>query len=419
MFETTDQLIRQIELGEDTSLELKDVKFKVGNKIEGPRREDMADELAAMANSTDGVFVLGVDDKLKTINGIPPKKLDIVETWLEAICRDSIKPQLFCRIRKIPISTYNGEDKIIIRIDVAKSLYVHKSPGGYFHRIGSTKQEMEPAVLARLFQQRSQTRIIRFDEQPVNNASPNCLDKSLWEKFKTSLSPKDDDVFLNKLKLLTLDETGQVCPSVSGILMASNTPQEFLPNAYIQAVSYQGTERNAAYQKDAKDIYGPLDIQIKDAYHFVNKNMQVFATKEPGRRDIPQYRMQPVFEALVNAVAHRDYSISGSKIRLHMFSNRLEIISPGAIPNSMTTDSLHLRQSSRNELLTSLLARCPLPIELNEQGSRSYIMDRRGEGVPIILSKSEELSGKKPVYRLIDNIELNLTIFASQAPTPS
>ena len=120
--------------------------------------------------------------------------------------------------------------------------------------------------------------------------------------------------------------------------------------------------------------------------------------------------MQAVFEAAVNAVAHRDYSIQGSKIRLHLFADRLEIFSPGTIPNTMTVESLHLRQSARNELLTSLLARCP-----SAPGNRNFLMDKRGEGVPIILSESEKLSGQRPVYKLIGDAELMLTIFAANS----
>lgn len=414
MFETTDELLKQIRLGEDSSLELKNLEYK-GFQVSGPHRNSMADELAAMANTANGVFVLGVDDKSKSIVGIPEEKLDIVETWMRGICNDLITPQLFCRIRKIPVITDDDVELIIVRVDVPKSLYVHQSPGGYFHRIGSSKRQMTPDVLARLFQQRSQARIIRFDEQSVTTAPRDCVEKALWGKFKTSLSPGNDEEFLLKLKLLTQDEDGKICPSVSGILMASEQPQKFITNAFIQAVVYRGTERNAAYQLDARDIEGPLDEQIAEAYKFVEKNMKVYAVKQPARRDIPQYAMQAVFEALVNAVAHRDYSIQGSKVRLHMFSNHLEIFSPGAIPNTMTIESLPLRQAARNELLTSLLARCPMPFE-NFPGDRKFLMDKRGEGVPIILSESEKLSEQLPEYRLIDDSELMLTIFAANPP---
>lgn len=413
MFDSVDELLKQISLGEDSALELKDIRYK-GNQVNEPHRHSMADEVAAMANTASGVFVLGVDDR-KSIVGIPEDKLDTVETWLRGICNDLVTPPLFCRIRKMAIAADNSTERLIIRIDVPKSLYVHQSPGGYFHRIGSSKRQMTPDVLARLFQQRSQARIIRFDEQAVSTAPAAALDKTLWEKFKTPLSPADDLEFLLKLKLLTQNEDGAVCPSVSGILMTTPQPHEFLPNAFIQAVAYRGTERNAAYQLDAKDIVGPLDRQVVEAHHFVERNMRIYAVKEPARRDIPQYSMQAVFEALVNAVAHRDYSIQSSKIRLHVFEDRLEIFSPGTIPNTMTVESLALRQAARNELLTSLFARCPISFG-DFSGSRGFFMDKRGEGVPIIISESEKLAGRRPEYRLIDDAELLLTIFAAPAP---
>jgi predicted HTH transcriptional regulator len=415
MFDTTSDLLKQIRLGEDSSLELKDLRYK-GGKVNEPHRDSMADELAAMANTTNGVFVLGVDDNTRTITGIPHEKADAVESWVREICNDLVSPQLFCRIRKILVAADDGLEKLIIRVDVPKSLFVHQSPGGYFHRIGSSKRKMAPDVLARLFQQRSQTRIIRFDEQAVTVAPRECLNKQLWGKFQTGVDSVTDDDFLFKLKLLTQDEDGNTCPTVSGILMACDSPHDFLNNAFIQAVAYRGSERNAAYQLDAQDIVGPLDAQIEYACNFVEKNMKVYAIKEPSRNDIPQYSMQAVFEALVNAVAHRDYSIQISKIRLHMFSDRLELFSPGSIPNTMTIESLPLRQASRNELLTSLLARCPSRSFTFHQGSRQCLMDKRGEGVPIILAESKKQSGKLPEYRLIDDSELALTIFAAEPP---
>jgi predicted HTH transcriptional regulator len=303
MYDTAEELICQIGLGEDSSLELKDLRFK-GKQISSPHKSSMADGLAAMANTANGVFVLGVDDKTRLITGIPIDKLDSVETWLRDICNGLIKPPLFCRIRKMSVIAENETSRNIIRVDVPKSLYVHQSPGGYFERIGASKRQMSPDRLARLFQQRSQVRTIFFDEQAVTNASPSVLQKHLWNRFTTPRSSIDDEEFLFKLRFLTKDQDGNVYPTVSGILMASDFPHDYLPGAFIQAVAYRGEERNAAYQLDAQDIIGPLDKQINDACAFVNKNMRIYAVKEPARRDIPQYSMQAVFEAVVNAVAH-------------------------------------------------------------------------------------------------------------------
>ena len=170
-----------------------------------------------------------------------------------------------------------------------------------------------------------------------------------------------------------------------------------------------------AYQLDALDAIGPLDRQVADACRFVAKNMKTAAFKHMGRTDRPQYDMAAVFEALVNAVAHRDYSIRGSKVRLRLFENRLELYSPGALHNSLTIESLPYRQSARNEAICSLLARCPIPDEPWLATPRQHMMERRGEGMPIILDNSIELSGKEPKIELFDNAELRLTIYAAQA----
>jgi predicted HTH transcriptional regulator len=414
MYDTAEELLRQIRLGEDSTLELKDLRYK-GEQVAAPHRSSMADALSAMANTGSGVFVLGVDDKTRGIAGIPDDKLDIVEAWLCDICNGLITPQLFCHIRKMRVADDGGLERNIIRVDVPRSLHVHQSPGGYFERVGASKRQMSPDRLARLFQQRSQTRMIYFDEQAVTNATADCLDKNLWSKFVTPFSSEDDEGFLFKQKFLTDDQDGSVYPTVSGVLMACPEPRVYLPNAFIQAVAYRGDERNAANQFDAQDITGPLDRQIIDACAFVKKNMRVYAVKEPARRDIPQYSMQAVFEAVVNAVAHRDYSIAASKIRLHIFSERLEIMSPGSIPNTMTIDTMPLRQATRNELLASMLSRCPAGL-FSGDAARYYLMERRGEGVPIIFSESKKISGRLPEYKLLDDSELMLTIYAAPMP---
>jgi ATP-dependent DNA helicase RecG len=196
-------------------------------------------------------------------------------------------------------------------------------------------------------------------------------------------------------------------------LMCSTVPERFLPCAFIEAVRYRGIVQDSNYQLDAVRIFGPLDEQIRQAMAFLHRNQRIAATKEPQRVEAPQFSVRAVFEAVVNAVAHRDYSIYGSKIRFFIFDDRLEIYSPGALPNTVSVESLPLRQATRNELLTSLLAECPVDATAGQVG-RGFYMEKRGDGVPIILHESEALSGRRPEYRLIDDSELLLTIFSTR-----
>ena len=422
MFRTKKDLLDKIRLGEDSFLEIKEVRFS-GDRVAGPHRDSLADELAAFANARGGVCILGVDDKTKEILGIPADRLDRVEDFVREVTNDSITPALPVEIERLRLPTTMGTEVAVIRIDVPHSLFVHRGPGGYFHRVGSSRREMSPEFLARLFQQRSQARIIRFDEQVVPRATMDDIDAPLWERFRTSRAASEArDSFLEKLGMAGRDEDGTWRPTVSGVLVASQDPRKFLPNAFIQAVAYRGTSispagAESAYQLDAVDITGPLDRQVEDAWKFVRRNMWMAATKATGRSDRPQFDLTAVFEALVNAVAHRDYAIHGSKIRLRLFADRIELFTPGALPNTMTVESLPLRQSARNETITSLLARCRVSDGMQGlETDRATFMDKRGEGVSIILDRSEALAGRRPEYRIIDDAELVLTIWGAQLP---
>jgi predicted HTH transcriptional regulator len=206
----------------------------------------------------------------------------------------------------------------------------------------------------------------------------NDLSEDFWRKF-TTRSREPSEIVLLKRNLLSKEESGAVRASVAGILLCCEQPERFLPNAFIEAVRYRGTMQDSNYQIDAQRIRGTLDQQIKQAMAFLMRNQVVAATKKLHRVEVPQFSERAVFEAIVNAVAHRDYS----------------------------------RQSTRNELITSLLAESPVAETIGDV-ERGFYMEKRGDGVPIILNESTKLSGKTPVYQLIDESELLLTIYAAK-----
>ncbi len=420
MRRTRSELLDAIRLGEDGLLELKDTRFS-GGKLVGPSQDNLADELTAFANSDGGELVLGVNDQREVV-GVPLDQLDAVETLLRQACLQSIKPPLAPLIERIQLPDDSGEEWPVVRVSVARSLFVHLGPGGYLHRVGSAKQVMPPDYLARLLQQRSQSRLIRFDETAVQTATLQDLDPALWQRFAPDNTTDEPSVLLAKLAMARQGDDGRWHPTVAGLLMGCDHAAHYLPGAFVQAVAYAGTgispDEGRAYQRDAKDITGPLDQQIRNACAFVRKNMRVAARKTTagGREDIPQFDMLAVFEAITNAVAHRDYSMAGAKVRLRLFDDRLELYTPGLLPNTMTTDSLPYRQAARNEALTSLLARCPVDDESLPVGRR-FIMDKRGEGVPIILARSRRRSGRTPEYSQSDASELVLTIFGAGEQT--
>ena len=414
------KLLEEIHSGEDGYLELKEVRFADG-KLSGPKQNDLADELAAFANSRGGVLVLGVHDETRSVLGIPVDRLGAVEALVLQACEDSITPPVLPVIERMSLPDGSGAKRVVMRVEAPPGLLAHRSPGGYLHRVGSSQRQMRPDQLARLFQQRDPGNRLRFDETQIPQAVLADLEEALWLRFSAPGTTGDPEHLLSKLAMASTDDAGAWRPTVAGALLACKEPERFLPNAFIQAVAYSGsevpTQERLAYQNDAQDITGPLDQQVFGACAFVRKNMRVAAQKNSagGRVDRPQFDMLAVFEAMVNAVAHRDYSMAGSKVRLRLFGDRLDLRVPGSLPNTMTLESMPYRQAVRNEAIASLLARCPVGRD-DFANHRTHIMDKRGEGVPVILKLSEQLSGKSPTYRLVDESELWLTIYAAQAP---
>ena len=407
-----EEIRRQLRLGEDNRWEFKEIRF-AGNVPKQPSRDDLADEIAAFANTEGGVLLCGVTDA-GDVSGMSREQMDELERLLVEICTDSIKPP----IRLVVLRRELDEGLPFLLVEVPQGHAQHDSPGGSFHRVGSLKRRMTSDERLRLAQRRGQARFLWFDKQPVPGSGFGSLDESLWKPLLSVEGAADPESALDKMGLLTTDENGTTRATVAGVLLCTRSPEEWLPNACIAATCYRGSDR-ASGQIDAQTITGPLNRQISDAVAFAVRNMRIGAYKNPARTDLPQYSEQALFEAIVNAVVHRDYSIRGGRIRLSMFTDRLEINSPGGLPNYLTIESMADRQSTRNEGLASVLGRIPVA-GIRGSGDRQFFMERRGDGVPIIFRETEALSGKRPEYQVIDGSDLVLTIPAADTdPTPA
>ena len=205
----------------------------------------------------------------------------------------------------------------------------------------------------------------------------------MWKPLVSTARVTDPASALQNMRLLVRNDAGVLRATVGGILLCTEEPQKWFPNATIIATRYRGRDR-ASGQFDAQEIDGPLQRQISGAVRFVERNMRVAARKVPGRVDMPQYSVGAVFEAVVNAVAHRDYSVRGQRIRLSMFEDRLEIDSPGALPNGMTIEHMEVSQSTRNDVIASAFRRLSVG-EIPGSENRQFLMETRGDGVATIL----------------------------------
>ena len=404
MKHSNEQIAEYLRLGEDQSREFKRIEFR-GDKPIKPSRNELANEIVGFANGDGGDLICSVDDNGE-VQDMTSEQAAKLEKSLAEICTDSIKPRIWPSISRCEVAS---KPMVIARIDKGQSL--HEGPGGAYRRSGSTNRKMTADECQRLAQQRGQAAHKPFDEQPVPDTGFNTLEPKLWEPLLSAQGRAKPDAALEKIGLLTSDGNGAQRATVAGVVLCTDAPEKLLPGACITATCYRGNDR-ASGQTDAQTITGPINQQIAAAVAFALRNMRVVARKTPAREEFPQYSEQAVFEAIVNAVVHRDYHMRGSRVRLSMFDDRMEIASPGALPNSMTVDSMASRQSTRNEVIASVMGRMPVG-EIRGAGGRQFFMERRGDGIPIIQRETEELSGIAPTIQLVDNAELTVVIPAA------
>ena len=407
MFDTLDEIRRQLAALEDARAEFKEVALGA-HGVRSPNTEDMAGEMVAFANAEGGVIFLGVDDD-GVVRGVLPDRAAVVETWAINIARNNCDPPIHPILRKERLADPSGSEQLVILVEVRRGLYVHGTSGGrHYIRVGATKQLLGGTALSRLFQERGRTFV--FDEQRVLSATVDDLDDRRLREFFANgprLIPWLD--LLRNTRIVAEGDNETERPTVSGLLAFGGMPQEYLPSAFVEAAVYRGTRLTSDDLVHAESIKGRVDSQIDDALEFVDRFMLRPARKSVGREDHPQYALSAVHEAIVNAVAHRDYSISGSKIRLFLFADRMEICSPGSLPNTLTIETMPYRVFTRNQLLVSFLSR------MRSRRTGRAFLESRGEGVRGILEASEAHAGRRPEYELFGE-ELRLTIWAKPSP---
>ncbi len=379
-----------LERGEDSTLEF---------KREAPHPDALAAEIVAFANTAGGTILFGVEDDGK-ICGVSDMKL---EERLVSICRQNVDPPIIPVITKLK---NNGVHVLALYIPKNPSV-VSTQDGKYYIRVGSTKRQPSKEELARLFQR---SRQIQFDETVIEAAKRDDIEPAKVDAFLQGLkqpalneSKLPAENLLLNLRILKNEERG-VFPTVAGLLAFGKNAQFFLPGAEIQAAHYRDDSRTSEVL-DQKTIRGTVTEQIEGAVGFVKNNMRIGSVIQGIKRiEFPDYSLEAVREAITNAVAHRNYSLSGSGIRLFMYVDRLEVISPGGLPNTLTLENIKVVQFSRNQLLASYLA------------GMGY-MEKRGEGILRMIDWSRENHAPAPKFELPAEELFQVTLFKRTTAT--
>ena len=331
------------------------------------QNHQLAKELVAFSNLEGGMVLLGVDDD-GTISGLTR---DNLEEWVMTACRDKIRPAIIPAFQTIR-DVAPGKDVAVVQVSRGASVHSqwHNNRNAYYIRVGSQSREPTPEELSRLFQQRG---AFRAELRPVSGTSMGDLDmrrlQDYFGRVREQDVPEDDDMQGWQTLLVNTGIMVEEGVSLSGMLLFGAVPNRFLPQAGIDAAAFPGTEKDYA-AKERATLRGPMtpimdaDGEIleaglvEQAAAFVQRNISVTATLEGGVRRVERftYPAEAVRETVVNALIHRDYLLANTDIELAVYRDRMEVISPGKLPNGITPE--HMRagtRAARNQLLKDVM----------------------------------------------------------------
>ena len=335
--------------------------------------ERLATEIAALLNLEGGHLLLGIEDD-GSVSGLI-RDSGKAEEWVMQVARDHVRPPLNPYWETLDWEQGKVIGVVSLTKDAPDKPYKAKRGSAWITpmRVGTTTRDATREEEGRLYQQSGQ---LRFGLKPVPGTSMDSLDRrrltDYFVRVLEATAPTDEDREQWQILLQNLDfaiqSAGHVAATVDGILIFGQNPSRFLPQSGIRAICYPGSEPDYATRAD-EDIKGPLiplgtldglviEPGIVDrGLDFVKRNTTTSARLDGARReDHWDYPEEVIREVLVNALVHRDYSVTGTDITLLIFSDRLEILSPGRLPNTVTVDGMKSgMRYARNQTLVNVM----------------------------------------------------------------
>ena len=305
--------------------------------------------VVAFANTAGGTVLIGVEDGTRHVRGVDEPLA--LEERMASLISDSITPRL---LPDIEILTYRKSHVLAVQVFPSARRPHHLTNAGpmagTYVRVGSTNRRADEALVSEM---RRFAQGEAFDERPMPELDSEAIDfRAASESFAPvrPLTRRD----LDTLRLATKYQ-GRTVPTVGGILLFGTDRLRHFPDAWLQAGRFGGTDR--ASITDHMDLKGPLLTLIDEAVRFVERHATRGATIGRTKR-VDRWSLPPaaVREAVINAVAHADYSQTGAPIRLALYDDRLEIENPGLLPFGLTVADLPLGVSKlRNRVLGRVL----------------------------------------------------------------
>ena len=299
-------------------------------------------EMVAFANAEGGRIFLGVSDKNK-VKGI--KLTNRLKSEVQDIANNCDPP--------VTIKLENTPGILIIHISEGRSK-PYRCSSGFYMRQGPNSQKMKTSDIKKMVLSQSK---IRFDEKTDKNFDFSDFDKDAFVHYlrRAGIDYRGDE----KYALFNMGVSKGSKLNNAGILFFAKNPKKYFINAYITCARYKGTEKVKVI--DRKDIEENLIVQVEDSVKFIERNTRLeYEIEGLYRKEIPEYPIEAIREAVLNAVMHRDYFETGANVQIDIFDDRIVITNIGGLIKPLTKEKLGKIAVRRNPLIADLFHRAGL-----------------------------------------------------------
>ncbi len=333
--------------------------------------KEIAKHISAFANSAGGKLVIGIEDDGE-VTGFKRDGARDIENF-ERAALTTCTPTPIVRKDRIHVVNSSGEDDLILVLDIEASTshsVARSSDDEVFLRQNDRSVRLKREQILALEYDKGQ-RV--FEDELVEDSSLDDVDHEVLDRYKEILRTDAPDEQVLRSRRFMRD--GRL--TVAGALLFAQDPSVMMPQARVRVLRYDGVKMETGERLNiTKERFfcGPLPKVIQGAYELISSMLREFQFLGPDGKfqTVPEYPEFAWFEGLVNAVTHRDYSFRGDYIRVSMFDDRLEIVSPGALPNIVTLDNMRTTRYSRNPRIARTLVEFGWVRELNEGVKRIY-----------------------------------------------
>lgn len=312
--------------------------------------ESLAGDMVAFANTKGGMVIIGAEDNGK-ISNLTADDIRRLNQLVANTATNNVKNPINPITENIKV----GDDLLMV-VHIAEGIdkpYMDNN-GVVWVKSGSDKRRVtSKEELRRLFQSSD---LVHADEVPVNGTTENDIDlkyfKEFYQKQYEEYFDKSEISLIQVLKNLNLARNKNL--NIAGLMLFCKYPENYKPAFIIKAVAFVGNDPAGNQYRDSIDIKGKLKEQYRGAIDFLKRNLK-FIQQGKGINTLGDLEIPPIVleELIVNALIHRNYFIN-APIRLFVFDDRVEIISPGRLPNNLTIDNIKSGNSNiRNDIITS------------------------------------------------------------------